>query len=179
MNKLNRILIVILVLQLGLTAVILWPRRATSEGDQSLFPDLEANHVVRVTITGAGGNQVELAKDGANWVLPEADDYPVLGSTVSSMLAKVGLADRGHHRSNELSGGESQRVAVARALANDPSIILADEPTGNLDTKTEEELMVLFDELNEQGRTLILVTHDESVAEHAKRVIHLQDGRVV
>jgi putative ABC transport system ATP-binding protein len=98
---------------------------------------------------------------------------------VKKMLAQVGLADRGHHKPNELSGGESQRVAVARALANDPSLILADEPTGNLDSKTEDELMELLDNLYRQGRTLILVTHDETVAKHAKRIIHLRDGRIV
>ena len=98
---------------------------------------------------------------------------------VAKMLALVGLADRGHHHPNELSGGESQRVAIARALANDPAIILADEPTGNLDSVTEDELMELLDDLNEQGRTLVLVTHDDSVAKHAKRVINLHDGRIV
>lgn len=98
---------------------------------------------------------------------------------VADMLAKVGLADRAHHKPNELSGGEVQRVAVARALANDPAIILADEPTGNLDSKSEDELMALLDSLNEAGRTLVLVTHEESVASHAKSVITLRDGRLV
>jgi putative ABC transport system ATP-binding protein len=98
---------------------------------------------------------------------------------VERMLASVGLRDRGHHRSNELSGGETQRVAIARALANDPALILADELTGNLDSRTEEEIMSLLDRLHEQGRTLILVTHDDSVAAHAKRIIKLKDGRLI
>jgi len=98
---------------------------------------------------------------------------------VADTLAKVGLTDRAHHKPNELSGGEVQRVAVARALANDPAIILADEPTGNLDSRSEDELMALLDGLNEAGRTLIVVTHEESVARHAKSVIALLDGRVV
>ena len=98
---------------------------------------------------------------------------------VADMLAKVGLTDRGQHRPNELSGGEVQRVAVARALANDPAIILADEPSGNLDSKSEDELMALLDDLNDAGRTLIVVTHEDSVARHAKRVVSLRDGRVV
>jgi putative ABC transport system ATP-binding protein len=98
---------------------------------------------------------------------------------VADTLAKVGLTDRAHHKPNELSGGEVQRVAVARALANDPAIILADEPTGNLDSRSEDELMALLDGLNDAGRTLIVVTHEESVARHAKSVISLLDGRVV
>lgn len=97
---------------------------------------------------------------------------------VADLLAKVGLSDRGHHKPNELSGGEVQRVAVARALANDPAIILADEPTGNLDSKSEEDLMQLLDSLNEKGKTLVVVTHEDSVARHARRVITLHDGKV-
>ena len=97
---------------------------------------------------------------------------------VADLLAKVGLSDRGRHKPNELSGGEVQRVAVARALANDPAIILADEPTGNLDSKSEEDLMQLLDSLNEKGKTLVVVTHEDSVARHARRVITLHDGKV-
>jgi putative ABC transport system ATP-binding protein len=93
-------------------------------------------------------------------------------------LTKVGLADRMHHRPNELSGGQRQRVAVARALVNNPSIILADEPTGNLDTRTGDEIMDLFEELHDNGNTIILVTHEEYIAEHSDRIIRLRDGRV-
>jgi putative ABC transport system ATP-binding protein len=93
-------------------------------------------------------------------------------------LESVGLSDRIHHKPNELSGGQRQRVAVARALVTDPAIILADEPTGNLDTKTGEEIMALFNEIYEQGNTIILVTHEEYIAEHAKRIIRLRDGLV-
>lgn len=98
---------------------------------------------------------------------------------VADMLAKVGLADRAHHRPSELSGGEVQRISFARALANDPAIILADEPTGNLDSRNEEELMELMAQLNGLGRTLIVVTHEQSVARHAKRIVTLRDGRVL
>lgn len=91
-------------------------------------------------------------------------------------LEKVGLGDRLDHKPNELSGGQRQRVAIARALVNDPSILLADEPTGNLDTKTGDEIMVLFEELHRAGNTIILVTHENDIANYARRIIRLRDG---
>ncbi len=93
-------------------------------------------------------------------------------------LAKVGLADRSHHKSNELSGGQIQRVAIARALVNNPAILLADEPTGNLDSKTSVEVMDIFKKIHAAGNTIVLVTHEEEIAKHAKRIVRLKDGEI-
>jgi len=98
---------------------------------------------------------------------------------VDEILSVVGLTDRKFNKSNELSGGQKQRVAIARALINDPSIILADEPTGNLDTKTGAEILNLFTQLNNSGKTVVIITHDSEIANHAKRKIEIRDGRIV
>lgn len=114
-------------------------------------------------------------------------EVPLIYANISRMerlelakesLTAVGLGDRMHHKPSELSGGQRQRVAIARALVNSPSIILADEPTGNLDSKSGVEIMKIFDELHDKGNTIILVTHEEYIADHAGRTIHLFDGKV-
>jgi putative ABC transport system ATP-binding protein len=95
-----------------------------------------------------------------------------------ALLERVGLGDRLNHLPNELSGGQRQRVAIARALANDPAILLADEPTGNLDSGTSADVLALFDDLHAEGNTVLLVTHERDVAEHAERIVHILDGRI-
>jgi putative ABC transport system ATP-binding protein len=95
------------------------------------------------------------------------------------LLGLVGLKERAEHLPSQLSGGERQRVAIARALANDPSFILADEPTGNLDSKSGNEIMEIFKKLNEEGRTVVVVTHDVNIASHSKHIIQIKDGKVI
>lgn len=94
-------------------------------------------------------------------------------------LERVGLGDRLNHRPNEISGGQKQRVAIARAIVNDPAVILADEPTGNLDSTTAEEIMRIFQELNREGSTIVMVTHEREIADYTKKIIHLRDGKLV
>ncbi len=96
----------------------------------------------------------------------------------TDLLTRLGLDERLDHRPNQLSGGQRQRVAIARSLINSPPLILADEPTGNLDSRTSEEIMELFDELNQQGQTILMVTHEEEIAAHAKRTIRMRDGKI-
>ncbi|SFQ99432.1 ABC transporter ATP-binding protein [Desulfoscipio geothermicus] len=107
------------------------------------------------------------------------EDRSVSRERAARLLEMVGLGDRLRHRPNELSGGQQQRVAIARALIGDPPLILADEPTGNLDSRSGAEIMELFKQLNNQGRTLVLITHDQDIARQANRIIYLQDGRVI
>ena len=114
-----------------------------------------------------------------NVALPSLYGDTDLTHTAKKLLEKVSLSDRANHKPNELSGGQRQRVAIARALLMDPQIILADEPTGNLDSKSGAEIMEIFHELNKEGKTIIMVTHDPDLAKHAHRTIYLKDGMIV
>jgi putative ABC transport system ATP-binding protein len=127
-----------------------------------LLPRLNALKNVELPLIYAGG---------ANWLTRR--------NRAKEKLVRVGLAERVKHRPNQLSGGEKQRVAIARALSNNPSILLADEPTGNLDSRTSRDIMVLFDELHRQGQTIVMVTHEEDVARHAERILHMRDGQII
>jgi putative ABC transport system ATP-binding protein len=105
-------------------------------------------------------------------------DKKVRRKKAKELLESVGMGDRIHHLPSQLSGGQRQRMAIARALANDPSVLLADEPTGNLDSKSGEELLSVFKRLNKEGRTVIVVTHDQSIAESAEKIVKMKDGLV-
>ncbi len=126
----------------------------------NLLPRLSALENVALPLVYAGKKRIERIKKSR------------------AILEKLGLGERIHHRPNELSGGECQRVAIARALINEPKIIFADEPTGNLDSKTGQEIMAIFDKLVEEGNTLVMVTHDPDIARSARRIIKLKDGRI-
>lgn len=126
----------------------------------NLLPRYSSLDNVTLPLVYGGYNKVERTKRG------------------KEVMAQVGLGDRMNHKPNELSGGQRQRVAIARALVNRPSIILADEPTGNLDSKTSYEIMRLFDEIHRLGNTIVLVTHEEDIAAHTHRIVRLRDGRV-
>lgn len=127
----------------------------------NLLPKLTAQENVELPLIYAGVPKAEREKRAAE------------------VLKKVGLSERMHHKPNELSGGQRQRVAIARAIVNNPAIILADEPTGNLDSISEEEIMKLFQELNRQGKTIVIVSHEPEVAKYCKRIIVFKDGRII
>ncbi|MBD3224298.1 MAG: ATP-binding cassette domain-containing protein [Caldithrix sp.] len=160
-------------------------------GGQYILNEQSVNHLADDQLADIRNREIGFVFQTFN-LLPRADalhnvELPLIYKGVQrnrrrelamDALDKVGLADRSHHKPTELSGGQRQRVAIARALVNDPSIILADEPTGNLDSRTGEDIMQIFDTLHQGGNTIILVTHEEHIAKHTQRTIRLLDGKI-
>lgn len=155
-----------------------------------LFDDVEINNLSDQELATLRNRKIGFVFQSYNLLARtsalENVELPLIYSdkTNISKLAKdaliaVGLEDRIHHHPGELSGGQQQRVAIARALVNNPDIILADEPTGNLDTKSSYEIISIFQKLNEEGRTIVLITHEQNIAEHAKRIIKISDGIII
>ena len=140
--------------------------------------DLRANHIGFVFQSFNLIAQLSLLENIEVPMLYQARGQRLDHRKSRQLAQRVGLEDRMNHRPSELSGGQQQRVAIARSLVNDPDFVLADEPTGNLDSRTTEEILGIFDELNDEGRTIFLVTHEDEVAAHAKRIVRLHDGRI-
>lgn len=146
--------------------------------DDDQLSDLRANHIGFVFQSFNLIAQLTLLENIEVPLLYQARGKRLDHLRSRELAERVGLGDRTNHRPSELSGGQQQRVAIARSLVNDPDFVLADEPTGNLDSQTTEEILAIFDQLNKEGRTIVLVTHEDEVAAHAKRIVRLRDGLI-
>lgn len=163
------------------------PSTGTYEFEGLEVSDLNDDELAMVRCTKIGFvfqnfNLIARTSALANIEMPRFYNFRGLKGRVEAAkkrLEEVGLGSRAHHTPNEMSGGQQQRVAIARALVNDPSLILADEPTGALDSRTTEEIMAIFQQLNREGKTIIIVTHEAEVAEHCKRIVRFRDGEIV